>query len=591
MNEKKFWYAKAGEKYGSYTQQELKEKALAGDIDDTCLIWAEGFENWVSAISVKGLLPAKPTSEPPPLPSQNIQTPPPVKQEIKQQTPAKNVIQPNNLLIAVSPERSEYNAIRLKYQKLAEKATKNFSEKWFKDIDDLHERASTVVFNAVMPVVDVAISDLVARGIVDIDEKYFLENYLEFSWEKDFEEIDEQYVQIVLKAEELDAYRTARRQSRSRFVGGGFGIEGAIDGMFKAGAANLAIGALHGTFNLGGKVITGAVNAVKKSQLFNAPSTKASLVNAFYWQLFLVHSALIEAINDKKPDSISGWVDKEEALKATRLFENIKKGRVSKQEAENMLPEILSLNPYDEAVYMYWMQDYDDDNNLLERTADYFGITSFCEDKKAIQAILALEDGEIIPAKNRCSPELAVKSLDYFIKLANQGNKKAQFHLGMIYMEGCGVTRDETQAVSYYLKSAEQGFSNAQLALGLAHEKGWGVIKNEAQALIWYDKAAEQGNKKALELRNQLNENITKRENTKKEIEAGINKTVFYGRRLVYLALKFFVAPFFIIIGFFGFINHTSFFIMIFGMLSFLGIAIVIWKIAKKINPDNMQSE
>jgi TPR repeat protein len=531
MSEKKFWYAKAGEKYGSYTQQELKEKALAGDIDDTCLIWAEGFENWVSAASVKGLLPAKPTSAPPPLPPQHTQSPPPLKQEVKQQTPPKNVIQANNLLIAVSPERVEYNAIRLKYQKLAEKATKNFSEKWFKDIDDLHERASTVVFNAVMPVVDVAISDLVARGIVDIDEKYFLENYLEFSWEKDFEEIDEQYVQIVLKAEELDAYRTARRQSRSRFVGGGFGIEGAIDGMFKAGAANLALGALHGTFNLGGKVITGAVNAVKKSQLFNAPSTKASLVNAFYWQLFLVHSALIEAINDKKPNSISGWVDKEDALKATRLFENIKKGRVSKQEAENMLPEILSLNPYDEAIYMYWMQDYGDNNNLLERTAEYFGITSFCEDKKTIQAILSLRDG-VIP-EYECSPELALKSLDYFSKLANQGNKQAQFHLGMIYENGIGVSKDLTQAQNYYQKLAAQGFSNAQLALGVMYENAG----NQNEALIWYGKAAAQGNKEALELQNKLNKKIEDWENTKKDIKEGFNKTVFYIKAISYFGL------------------------------------------------------
>lgn len=581
MSEKKFWYAKAGEKYGSYTQQELKAKALAGDIDDTCLIWAEGFKDWIPSTSVKGLLPTKPTFEPPPLPPQNTQSPPPVKQEVKQQTPAKNIIQPNNLLITVSPERVEYNAIRLKYQKLAEKSTKDFSEKWFKDMDDLHERASTVVFNAVMPVVDVAISDLVARGIVDIDEKYFLENYLEFSWEKDFEEIDEQYTQIVLNAEELDAYRTARRQSRSRFVGGGFGLEGAINGMAKAGAANLAIGALHGTFNLGAKAITSAVNAVKKSQLFNAPATKTALVDAFYQQLFLVHTALIEAINDKKPNSISGWVDKEEALKATRLFENVKKGRVSKQEAENMLPEILSLNPYDEAVYMYWMQDYGDDNNSLERTAEYFGITSFCADKKTIQAILSLKDGII--TENKCSPELALKSLDYFIKLANQGNKQAQFHLGKIYENGIGVSKDLTQAQNYYQNLATQGFSNAQLALGVMYENAG----NQDEALIWYGKSVAQGNKEALELQNQLNQKIEDWENTKKEIEVGINKTVFYGRRVVYLTLKFFVAPFFIIIGFFGFINHTSFFTMIFGMLSFLGIAIVIWKIAKKVNPDN----
>jgi TPR repeat protein len=558
---------------------------LVGDIDDTCLIWVEGFKEWIPATSVKGLLPAKPTSEPPPLPPQNTQSPPPVKQEVKQQTSVKNVIQPSNFLIAVSPERVEYNAIRLKYQKLAEKATKDFSEKWFKDIDDLHERAATVVFNAVMPVVDVAISDLVARGIVDIDEKYFLENYLEFSWEKDFEEIDEQYIQIVLKAEELDAYRTARRQSRSRFVGGGFGIEGAIDGMFKAGATNLAVGALHGTFNLGAKVITSAVNAVKKSQLFNDPATKTSLVNAFYWQLFLVHTALIEAINDKKPNSISGWVDKEEALKATRLFENINKGRVSKQEAENMLPEILSLNPYDEAIYMYWMQDYGDDNNLLERTAEYFGVISFCEDKKTIQAILSLKDG-IIP-EYKCPPELALKSLDYFIKLANQGNKQAQFHLGMIYENGIGVSKDLTQAQNYYQKLAAQGFSNAQLALGIMYENAG----NQNEALIWYGKAVAQGNKEALKLQNQLNQKIEDWENTKKDIKDGFHKIVFYGRAIIYFGLMAFGVIFII-----GGVSTSLVEIFPEGKIGdgfgVIGIAflvgLVIIKLANKVKPESL---
>ena len=48
----------------------------------------------------------------------------------------------NNLLIAVSPERIEYNKIRLKYQDIAEKAAKDFSENWFENMDDLHDIAN-----------------------------------------------------------------------------------------------------------------------------------------------------------------------------------------------------------------------------------------------------------------------------------------------------------------------------------------------------------------------------------------------------------------------------------------------------------------
>jgi hypothetical protein len=57
---------------------------------------------------------------------------------------------------------------------------------------------------------------------------------------------------------QLDAYRTARRKSRGRFIGY------SAEGMIKAGAANLAIGTLHGTFNLIGKGITAMGNSMKK---------------------------------------------------------------------------------------------------------------------------------------------------------------------------------------------------------------------------------------------------------------------------------------------------------------------------------------
>ena len=67
---------------------------------------------------------------------------------------------------------------------------------------------------------------------------------------------------------QLDAYRTARRKSRGRFVGY------SAEGMIKAGAANLAIGALHGTFNLIGKGITAMGNSMKKSNKLSESEPK-----------------------------------------------------------------------------------------------------------------------------------------------------------------------------------------------------------------------------------------------------------------------------------------------------------------------------
>lgn len=75
MSNKVFWYAKNGEKYGTYTPDELKELALTGAIDNSCLIWKEGFKDWLPSTAIKGLLPLEPPpipkQTPPPLPSQN----------------------------------------------------------------------------------------------------------------------------------------------------------------------------------------------------------------------------------------------------------------------------------------------------------------------------------------------------------------------------------------------------------------------------------------------------------------------------------------------------------------------------------------
>jgi TPR repeat protein len=81
--------------------------------------------------------------------------------------------------------------------------------------------------------------------------------------------------------------------------------------------------------------------------------------------------------------------------------------------------------------------------------------------------------------------------------LADQGNPRAQFYVGELYMNGEGVAPSQLTAVKWFRKAAERGDTDALTALGVMYEKGAGVTKDDAQAVAFYQKAANLGNPKA----------------------------------------------------------------------------------------------
>ncbi len=74
--------------------------------------------------------------------------------------------------------------------------------------------------------------------------------------------------------------------------------------------------------------------------------------------------------------------------------------------------------------------------------------------------------------------------------LAEQGNAKAQYNLGLMYRKGLGVPQDYAEAVGWWCKAAEQGHANAQYNLGLMYKNGLGVPQDEAQGYMWFNLAA-----------------------------------------------------------------------------------------------------
>jgi TPR repeat protein len=78
--------------------------------------------------------------------------------------------------------------------------------------------------------------------------------------------------------------------------------------------------------------------------------------------------------------------------------------------------------------------------------------------------------------------------------LAEQGDPRAQFNLGVSYEHGWGVPQDFAEAAKWYRLAADQGYSLAQQNLGLLYENGRGVPQDFAQAANWYRLAAGQNN-------------------------------------------------------------------------------------------------
>jgi TPR repeat protein len=78
--------------------------------------------------------------------------------------------------------------------------------------------------------------------------------------------------------------------------------------------------------------------------------------------------------------------------------------------------------------------------------------------------------------------------------LAEAGEARAQYHLGMLYEEGRGVGRDYGEAARWYRAAARQGHAQAQNSLAILTVQGQGVARDPAEAYRWFALAAKAGN-------------------------------------------------------------------------------------------------
>jgi TPR repeat protein len=92
------------------------------------------------------------------------------------------------------------------------------------------------------------------------------------------------------------------------------------------------------------------------------------------------------------------------------------------------------------------------------------------------------------------APEKADDPAKEYRAAAESGDPKAQSLLGEVYYRAGNYG----EALKWLRKSAEQGYSFGQYNLGVMYLEGSGVAKNESESVKWFTRAAEQWNRGAI---------------------------------------------------------------------------------------------
>jgi GAF domain/Sel1 repeat/PilZ domain len=91
----------------------------------------------------------------------------------------------------------------------------------------------------------------------------------------------------------------------------------------------------------------------------------------------------------------------------------------------------------------------------------------------------------VTDARSAAARVAAAKTPEELRRLAEQGDKDAEWALGVRYHNGDGVTQSDTQAAQWFLRAAEQGHVLAQATLGAYYWAGRGVPQDLSKAYFW----------------------------------------------------------------------------------------------------------
>lgn len=291
--------------------------------------------------------------------------------------------------VTIHDAREAYNNYRLMFQKEADQAKLAFYELYHQQntsLDDVIKLVPKQAEQAIEPAIKLCINILMQHNVLKIDENRFKEEYSAYQdiWGEPFLKVYDRYAEIVMDQKNLDDYRVARRQGRTRWQGGGFGLSGALKGAATAGALNIVSGAGHMLANGVGKITSSIGASMEKSRIFKDEKTYSSIVQGVWDAVFWLHVALIDCLSKTQADPLplSGMVSAEDVRAAEAILNNAQLVQDEKQ-CHDMLLQSFQLNPYQKDWYRFALQQFGDHDGTLGEVEAHFGLSVVSQVKEA----------------------------------------------------------------------------------------------------------------------------------------------------------------------------------------------------------------
>lgn len=179
---------------------------------------------------------------------------------------------------------------------------------------------------------------------------------------KTIKEMKEQYDNIKEK-EYFEKYRRKiRKESRGKFIGGGFGLTGAITGIIGAGIMNMGTGLAHSAYNAVGNAMTSAQAYSEKQNLYEE--------NKDYLLTNFVHSInrIFTVVNKQLQIHVNF-----DFRKSNAIINNIRKGIIKEPILSKAIIDGITADPFNEFYYVYFLNKLEDENSIYTM-ADYFDV-------------------------------------------------------------------------------------------------------------------------------------------------------------------------------------------------------------------------
>ena len=283
----------------------------------------------------------------------------------------------------ISAERNIYNAIRIKYDALADKALEQFKTKFegLNNIEELVEKVPGLFIEACEEPLLEIVSDIISIDIYTVDKDTIIEKAFEGDYFdpflKEYSKYESQYNSIISELEGAEYAREQRKQNRSRWQSttiGGDAIT-AWSNQLETASMNAAEGLAHSVFNAIGNSMDRAEAKKKLKALFNNKNRKIELYISVNISCMNLYKLLINIVKKNSDMAINHMYPSDnDCSKAEAMFNNLAAIKLNKDKQEEFIRNILILNPYNSGYYKKIINDFGDEDKAFQTYGELHGI-------------------------------------------------------------------------------------------------------------------------------------------------------------------------------------------------------------------------